>query len=144
MYLFTKSSAVSMFFHCMKKKSTTLQNPFLLTGTGRSVDVSTYIRYKEEVSAISFHIAPSTLDFCFYKSSKLKKNVGESGLKRDNKGLKVFLASKKLYNITENPLEETLDISKPEYIFILRIRTIFRCIKRDFLNPCYFPFYLHS
>ena len=70
--------------------------------------------------------------------------VGENGLKRDSQGLKVFLASKKLCNVTENPLEGTLDISKSEYIFILRIRTIFRCIKRDFLNPCHFPFYLHS
>ena len=38
------------------------------------------------------------------------------------------------------PLEGTLDISKPDYIFILRIKTIFRCIKRDFTNPCHFPF----
>ena len=44
--------------------------------------------------------------------------------------MKAFLASKKLRNVTENPLEGTLDISKPEYIFILRIRTVFWCIKK--------------
>ena len=51
--------------------------------------------------------------------------VGKSGLKQDSYDLKLFLASKKLCNVTENPLEGTLDISKPENIFILRIRTIF-------------------
>ena len=53
-------------------------------------------------------------------------------------------STKNLCNVTESPLEGTLDISKPEYIFILTIRTIFRCVKRNFLNPCHFPFYLHS
>ena len=57
--------------------------------------------------------------------------------------MKVFLVSKKLYNITKNPQEGTLDISKLEYMFKLRIRTIFRCIKRDILNLSYFPFYLN-
>ena len=70
--------------------------------------------------------------------------VGESGLKRDSKSLKVFSAPKNLYNVTENPLEGTLDTSKPEYIFRLRIRTIFLVHKKRFPKPISISHFIYT
>ena len=63
----------------------------------------------------------------------------ESGLKRDNYGLTVFLGPKKLCNVTENPLEGTLDISKTEYFFHIENQNIFSMHKKRFHKLFSFP-----